>query len=367
MHSYRAIGLMSGTSMDGVDVALLETDGEVITGFGPTGFRPYSEPEQAVLRRALEAARTLERRTDRPAPLQQAEELVTRCHIEAVESLLRDNGIARESIDIIGFHGQTVFHDAAHHLTVQLGDGHALAAAVGRPVVFDLRAVDVEADGEGAPLAPIYHRALAQRIGRLPAVFVNIGGVANVTFVGEDDTLLAFDTGPGNALIDDWMRSHTGEARDEGGAVARSGAALDPHDLQEMLRDPYFDLKPPKSLDRDHFHMERLAGRNLADGARALVQFTVGAITLAAQHFPQKPACWVVCGGGRHNAFLMETLAEALDEPVVAAEAEGLDGDAIEAQAFAYMAVRRLRLLPITFPGTTGVAEPLTGGMLVEP
>ncbi len=367
MHASTAIGLMSGTSMDGIDVALLETDGEEIACFGPTGYRAYSDEEREILRRALEAARGMENRADRPEPLKTAETLVTTCHIDAVKRFLAENAIDPASVDVVGFHGQTVFHDAPHHLTVQLGDGPALAHALGIPVVYDLRAADMELNGEGAPLAPVYHRALARKAGRLPAVFLNIGGVANVTYIGEGSELVAFDTGPGNALIDDWMRCHTGALRDENGALARSGKPLDPHDLQEMLRDPYFDQKPPKSLDRDYFHLDRLADLPTADGARALVAFTVGAITLAAQHFPRRPGCWIVCGGGRRNAFLMEELAQALDEPVLAAEDVGFDGDAIEAQAFAYMAVRRMRLLPITFPGTTGVPEPMAGGLLVEP
>ncbi|PLX39251.1 MAG: anhydro-N-acetylmuramic acid kinase [Hyphomicrobiales bacterium] len=367
MPTFRAIGLMSGTSMDGVDVALIETDGEEITTFGPASFQPYDESDRAMLREALDRATKLTDRNDRPAPLDEAEQLVTECHRRAVEAFLAEHGVARRTVDIIGFHGQTVFHDPARGLTVQLGCGKALAHALGIPVVYDLRYADVAAGGEGAPLAPVYHGALAKKAGDVPAVFLNVGGVANVTFIAEDGALLAFDTGPGNALIDDWMLRHSGAARDENGETARSGAPIATKTLKALMADPYFELAPPKSLDRNHFDIAALDGLSVADGARTLVDFTVESIAAASRHFPQEPKRWVVCGGGRHNAFLMERLGERIAEPVVAAEELGFDGDAIEAQAFAFMAVRRLLMMPISYPGTTGVSEPLTGGIIAQP
>ena len=358
------LGLMSGTSMDGVDAAVLETDGETIAGFGPRLVRPYGEGERAVLRRALVEARSLTDRDARPGVLAEAERIVTEAHAEAVERLRRENpGLA---IDLVGFHGQTVFHAPERHLTVQIGDGAALAKRLGLHVVFDMRADDVAAGGQGAPLVPVYHRALVERAGLTgTVVVVNIGGVANITRIGADGTLTAGDTGPGNALLDDFVCARTGAAMDRGGALAARGT-IDAAALECLMADPWFDRPMPKSLDRDAFSAEPVAGLGDADGAATLAAFTSGTI-LKGIVMAGGADRIVVSGGGANNPVLVHMLAAAAGAPVEGADRLGWSPDFIEAEAFAYLAARSLNGLPLTFPGTTGVAAPMTGGRLAAP
>lgn len=362
-----AIGLMSGTSLDGVDVALIETDGERIAAFGPTGYRAYAESERSLLRQALADAVSLATREARPGALAEAERLVTRAHGEAVESFLRDHGLARSAVDVIGFHGQTVLHRPERRLTVQIGDGRALAATLGIPVVFDLRAADVAAGGQGAPLVPVYHRALVAMLEQAgPTVVVNIGGVANITYI-DGETLIACDTGPGNALLDDFMLRTTGEAVDRDGRMAAQGRA-DEAWIAHALRLPFFSRPPPKSLDRNDFAALTVEGMSVADAAATLTAFTAASIARIVEVLPQPPLRWIVVGGGARNPTLMLMLAERMaPASVLRGDDCGWAGDAIEAQAFAYLAVRSLKGLPLTYPGTTGVAAPLTGGVPAKP
>lgn len=362
-----AIGLMSGTSLDGVDVALIETDGEAVAAFGPTGYRAYPESERNLLRQALADAAALTTRDARPGVLAEAERLVTRAHGEAVESFLRDHGLARNAIDVIGFHGQTVLHRPERRLTVQIGDGQALAATLGIPVVFDLRAADVAAGGQGAPLVPVYHRALVGALDQAgPTVVVNIGGVANITYI-DGETLIACDTGPGNALLDDFMRRATGEAVDRDGGTAAQGRA-DQAWIARALSLPFFSRLPPKSLDRNDFATLEVDGMSVTDGAATLTTFTAAAIARIVEVLPKPPLRWIVVGGGARNPTLMRMLTERLAPASVQRGSDcGWASDAIEAQAFAYLAVRSLKGLPLTYPGTTGVTAPLTGGVLAKP
>jgi anhydro-N-acetylmuramic acid kinase len=363
----KAIGMMSGTSMDGIDVALLDTDGEQVLGLGPVGGRPYTAAERDVLREAVAEAAFLRMREARPNVLTEAEDLVTETHAEAVNAFLRENGLQADEIDVIGFHGQTVVHRPEAGLTVQLGDGQRLADLTGIKVIYDFRANDVEQGGQGAPLVPVYHRALAQASElALPAAIVNIGGVANVTWIGADGELIAFDTGPGNALIDDWMRRTSGTSRDEDGALAARGHA-DSRRLERLLRDPYFLRKPPKSLDRNAFPLDAMEGLSPADGAATLTGFTAASLVMAIAHFPAPPQVYVVVGGGAHNKTLMTALEKLLPGRLLPADDLGWSADSIEAEAFAFLAVRSLLDLPLSFPGTTGVPEPVTGGLLAYP
>jgi anhydro-N-acetylmuramic acid kinase len=268
-------------------------------------------------------------------------------------------------VGVIGFHGQTVLHAPERRLTVQIGDGAALARHTGLDVVYDLRAADVAAGGQGAPLAPVYHRALAVRLPERPVAVLNIGGVGNVTWIGRDGTPIAFDTGPGNALIDDWIQGRTGRAMDTDGAIAGSGR-VDEDALLALLTHDYFGKVPPKSLDRNAFSLDPVRHLSLEDGAATLAAFTATSATQARAHFPEEPKLWVICGGGRRNRTLMSMIASQVESAVAPAEAAGFDGDAVEAEAWAYMAVRSLKGLPITFPGTTGVSAPLTGGVLAR-
>lgn len=359
-----AIGLMSGTSLDGIDVALLRTDGEGLVERGRSRTFPYDEGQRELLRRALTAAIAVTDRRDRRGILGEAEAALTHWHGEAVKSFCRAIDLSLAEVNIVGFHGQTVIHRPERRLTVQLGDGQELADMLRVPVAYDLRAADVAAGGQGAPLVPVYHRALAEGFPK-PIAFINIGGVANVTWVGRSGELVAFDTGPGNALIDDWMKAHTGKARDENGATARRGR-VDEATVAQFLGDSFFEQPGPKSLDRNSFAGISLEGLPLADGAATLVAVTARSIAASVVHMPEPPESWIVCGGGRHNAAIMDALTTWLPN-VMPAEACGLNGDSMEAEAWAYLAVRSLRELPLTFPGTTGVEEAITGGVIAPP
>jgi len=357
----RAIGLMSGTSLDGVDAALLHTDGNIVKAFGPALTVPYSPSFRHALRGVLGERGGAGR-------IAEVERKLTLYHAEAVKRLLRAAALGPEDIDVIGFHGQTIGHYPDQGRTRQIGDGGLLARETGIRVVYDFRSADMAAGGQGAPLVPVYHAALARDL-EMPVAVVNLGGVANVTYIpapGAD--LLAFDTGPGNALIDDLALRHTGEAIDTDGALAASGT-VDDALLADMLRDPFFAQKPPKSLDRDAFAAfgERVAHLDPADGAATLTAFTAASVARARDWLPEAPRLWLVSGGGRRNPVLMRALSERLESAVAPVESVGWDGDALEAQAFAFLAVRTLRGLPLTFPGTTGVAAPQRGGRVATP
>jgi anhydro-N-acetylmuramic acid kinase len=363
----RALGLMSGTSLDGIDAALIETDGERVARFGPVGYRPYADGERNLLRRALAAATGLSDRAARPGVLAEAEALVTQAHARAVEDFLKTNGIDRSGVGVIAFHGQTVLHRPARRLTVQIGDGAALARRTGMPVVFDLRAADVAAGGQGAPLVPVFHRALVENADWLrPVAVLNVGGVANVTYIDGPD-LIACDTGPGNALIDDFMMTRSGAPCDRDGAAAAQGRVHEAW-VTAALAHVFFAAPPPKSLDRNAFASLDVSGLSLADGAATLTAFTAAAVAAVVPLLPRPPRAWIVAGGGAHNPTLMRMLAERLAPAMVeTAQTVGWASDAIEAQAFAFLAVRALNGLPITFPGTTGAPRPMTGGVLVRP
>ena len=343
------IGLMSGTSMDGVDAALLETDGE--DAVRPLGFvtLPYSEAERTAIRAALGAGS--ERKVGA------AGTVVTDVHVRAVRHLLEKTG--SQGIAAIGFHGHTLDHRPQDRFTLQVGDAGRLARETGIPVIADFRSADVAAGGQGAPLAPVYHRARLAGETR-PIAVLNIGGVANVTWIGRDGAMLAFDTGPGNALLDDWCRRHTGEPMDRDGRLAAQGR-VDEGVLEQLLDNPYFAGRPPKSLDRQSFSSGPVEALSPADGAATLAAFTAAAVTRAP--LPEAPKRWIVSGGGRRNPVLMA----ALPGPAEPAEMLGWDGDALEAEAFAYLAARRLKDLPASFPGTTGCPAPMTAGRLFRP
>jgi anhydro-N-acetylmuramic acid kinase len=354
----RTIGLMSGTSLDGVDAAWLETDGEAIASFGPTLTIPYDATLRRDLRNILDQAQGL---TAADPGLASAVARLTACHVRAVKALERP-------ADLIGFHGQTILHQPDRRRTWQIGDAALLARETGMKVAFDFRSADVGSGGEGAPLAPVYHAALARQQQPKPLAVLNIGGVANVTWIGEDGDLIAFDTGPGNGPLDDWVSRHTGQAFDRDGAMSRSGL-VDATILTRLMAHPYFARPAPKSLDRLDFSRALAAsgvdGLSAADGAATLVAFI--AASVAASVFPAPPRQWLVTGGGRRNPAIMAALRTALGVSVDAVETVGWDGDALEAQCFGFLAARVARGLPLSFPGTTGVPVPMPGGRIVTP
>jgi anhydro-N-acetylmuramic acid kinase len=289
---------------------------------------------------------------------------LTERHAQAVEALQKQAG---HRADLIGFHGHTILHRPQDRQTLQIGDGARLAQMTGIDVVGDFRSNDVGAGGQGAPLVPIFHAALAEGMDK-PLAVLNIGGVANVTYIGPHGGLLAFDTGPGNALLDDWMLAMTGYPIDLDGQMAADGQ-IDEGAVQEFLDHSWFAAKPPKSLDRDEFAMLAkglMGGLSAPDGAATLCAFTVGAVVRAVDFLPRIPKRWLVSGGGRKNKTMMAELARHLGVPVDPVEAVGWKGDALEAQAFAYLAARSVSGLPLSFPSTTGVPEPTPGGRLFK-
>ncbi|MCV3737455.1 anhydro-N-acetylmuramic acid kinase [Rhizobium sp. TRM96647] len=366
-----AIGLMSGTSMDGVDVALVKTDGEGAVERGPAMGLAYDPAFRKRLQAALETAKAIGRRQDRPGDLAEVERELTLRHAAAVASFLDAKELRKADIDVIGFHGQTVLHRPDEGLTVQLGDGGLLARETGIDIVYDMRANDMAHGGQGAPLIPVYHAALARNLPdgcAFPVVFVNIGGISNLTYVGADGGIAAFDSGPGNTLIDQWVEAQAGIPFDQGGMIASEGrivAGL----AARYLDHPFFTAAVRRSLDRNDFAPPAGGDATLEDGARTLAHVTAAAILKSAGHLPQLPKTYVVCGGGRLNKAIMGDLGDLAGEQgarVIPAEDAGLDGDNLEAEAWAYLAVRALDGLPLTFPGTTGVKAAVTGGVVVR-
>lgn len=360
-----SLGCMSGTSLDGVDAALVETDGEGITGFGATAFHPYTDQQRQVLRQALGK---WQGESEVPA----AADIVETVHRRVIAGLMKDD----PSPVLLGFHGQTFAHDPKGRGTHQAGDGQALARALKRPVVWDFRSADVRLGGEGAPLAPFFHHACARYIkAEAPVVFLNLGGVGNVTWVDPScpapdlaGACLAFDTGPANAPMDDLMQTRCGLSRDEGGALALAGT-VDAAVVDRFLSDPYFYRMPPKSLDRNDFPDLPAMVSDLSDkdALRTLAACAAAAVAQGMEHCPTPPARVLVTGGGRHNAALMAELRARLSMPVEDIDTTGLNGDMLEAQAFAYLAVRVARGMTTSAPGTTGVATPVGGGNVSMP
>jgi anhydro-N-acetylmuramic acid kinase len=353
-----AIGLMSGTSLDGIDVALLRTDGETIAETGPWLTLPFDEATKAHVREAVHGRGDMLR----------AEHEITLLHAQAVQVLLRKAEMKPKDVTVIGFHGQTVAHRPAEGLTWQIGDGALLAEKTKIDVVCDFRRRDMAAGGVGAPLVPLYHAALVRGM-TLPLVVLNVGGICNVTWIGSSEgtstdllsfDILAFDTGPGNVLINEWAYQHTGVDFDKDGALALAGKP-DAFILRQMMKDRYFSEAPPKSLDRNYFSFAPVLKLSKEDGSATLTEFTAMACKEGSRYFPVPAKTWYVAGGGRHNPALMQALARQLGE-AHPAETLGWVGDALEAQAFAFLAVRSLRGLPLSLPTTTGADRPVTGG-----
>jgi anhydro-N-acetylmuramic acid kinase len=367
-----AVGLMTGTVLDGnIDVALLRTDGETISEFGAYTLAPYPTEIREMLEQALAEARVWNFEGDEPAIFATAEDALTRAQSAAVAELVAQAGLKPSDIGVVGFHGQSVLHRAPVPgrigATRQLGNGKLMNEILGIPVAFDFRSADVRAGGQGAPLAAVYHQALLRTLGHVDGktAVLNLGGVSNVTYWDGADTLVAFDTGPANAPINDFVKSLGLGEMDRNGAMGLRGK-VDEERLAQLLTHKYLTAPYPKSLDRFDFLHTMADGLGADDGAATLTAFTTGAVGKALDLLPGRPDKLIVCGGGRHNPAIMEMLKIRAGVEAVPAEAVGWRGDAVEAECFAFLAVRVLRDMPISFPTTTGAPHPMTGGILVR-
>jgi anhydro-N-acetylmuramic acid kinase len=368
-----AIGLMTGTVLDGyIDVALLRTDGERIVEFGPYSLEPYDSGVIDVLKKTLEAALAWQFNGPEPAIFAVAEKLITEQQAKAVANVLKRAGIGANEIRVIGLHGQSVLHrppkDGVPGRTRQIGDGQLMSEILGIPVAWDFRSADVAAGGQGAPLAPVYHQALLQHAATISefgghTAVLNLGGVANLTWWDSDAYLIAFDTGPANAPVNDWVGQHTSERMDVDGKFAATGH-VDEARLAELLKHPYLSAEYPKSLDRFDFAASMAEGLNLQDGAALLTAFSASAVGEALDLLPHRPDTLVLCGGGRHNPSLVKAIQIRAAVNTVDADDIGWRGDAIEAECFAFLAMRVMRNLPLSFPSTTGVGVACRGGKL---
>ncbi|WBU58929.1 anhydro-N-acetylmuramic acid kinase [Paracoccus albus] len=364
------IGLMTGTVLDGnIDIAMIRTDGETIQEFGPWELAPYPEGLSDLLRDTLAAAQEWKFTGPEPEIFREAETALTEAQSEAVNRFIAQHGFVAGDIAAIGFHGQTVLHAAPQPgrrgNTRQLGLGALMAKITGIDVAYDFRSADVQAGGQGAPLAPVYHKAMLDKIGAgTDTAILNLGGVGNISYF-DGQQMVAFDTGPANAPVNDWIRAHTGAAMDEGGRIAASGT-VDETLLAKLLEHPYLSAPFPKSLDRFDFPASMADGLSLEDGAATLTAFTAGTVGKALDLLGGVPKRLIVCGGGRRNPHMMHQLSRRTGAEVLLAEDVGLRGDAVEAECFAFLAMRTLRGLPISFPMTTGAPAPMTGGKIAR-
>lgn len=352
---YRIIGCMTGTSCDGLDLAYIITDGKSQLTVGPSVTIPFHDTYKNTLRKrvTLMAARHF-----MDGELDQD---IAKYHAFHIKEFIQKNQL---EVDAIGFHGQTVWHDPANGLTVQLGDCQMLANALGINVVGQMRLNDIANGGQGAPLAPVYHQVISAKLPK-PVVIINIGGVSNLTLITEDE-LIAGDVGPGNALIDDWMEQKTGTAQDTDGSYAKRGIII-PSILNKWLENPFFSQALPKSLDRMHFHkiLDDCQKLSIEDGAATLTEFTVQSIVHGVQNLLEQPECIVICGGGYHNPVMMYGLRKNFENiEIIGVSALDFDENAIEAQLMAYLAARFFENLPSSFPSTTDVSVPTVAGQI---
>ena len=367
----RVLGFMTGTSLDAVDMAVIETDGHDILFFGPAGEMKLDGETRAIVEDAIEDAFDWERDEEEPDSFEDARMAVADAHLAAALGFMAVNGVKSSALDLVGVHGQTVLHEAPTPdlpgRTVQLIDAISVAEGLSVPVAYDFRSADVAAGGQGAPLAPVYHAALVRKAGMEgPVAVLNLGGVGNITLIRADGGLEAFDTGPANGMVDLLVQSRMKKRMDEGGRLAAAGT-VDQSMLDAYLAHPYFAATGPKSLDRFDFSLDPVAELSLEDAAATLTAFAAQAVALGVARCSEQPKEIVVCGGGRHNPVLLTAIRDCVGVPVSTAEDKGWRGDSIEAEAFAFLAARCRLALPISFPGTTGVPTPMTGGRIVEP
>lgn len=365
------IGLMTGTVLDGnIDVALLRTDGKIIEEFGYYNLMPYDEELKELLIKTLNEAQIWNFKGPEPEIFSKTETMLTNSQTVAVQKCIKLSGIDKNEIGAVGFHGQTVLHRAPSKSlkgeTRQLGDGQAMANKLGIPVVHDFRSRDMREGGQGAPLCPIYHAALLKKIGATSnTAILNLGGIGNLSFSSQECGLIAFDTGPANAPLNDWIKQFNIGEMDLNGAIAAKGK-VNESKLAEVLTDPYFEMSFPKSLDRFDFSHRIAEGMAIEDGAATLTALAAAAVAKGVDLLPVRPTQLIVSGGGRKNSTMMREIAIRANIKVETADKYNWRGDAIEAECFAFLAARTLANLPISFPKTTGVAEPMIGGVIAH-
>ncbi len=368
-----SVGLMTGTVLDGnIDVALIKTDGESIYEFGPWALVPYPESTVQLIKQAVVIAKAWNfKRGKEPEIFTKAEVAITRGQSAAVEQVVKSAGLTLSEIGAIGFHGQTILHrppdTKRRGKSRQLGDGQLMAELLKTTVVFDFRTNDLEAGGQGAPISPIYHVALLKNLNLdSSAAVLNLGGVANLTYWDSKNEIIALDTGSANAPINDWISQHTDKKMDENGIIAQSGK-VDEALLATLIADPYFQQKYPKSLDRNNFTAALVNGLSLEDGAATLTAFCATALNSALEQLPVRPKKIILCGGGRKNKTLVKEIQQRAHIEPIMSEDCGWRGDALEAECFAYLAIRSLQGLPFSFPSTTGVPHAMSGGKIARP
>ena len=363
-----AIGLMSGTSCDGIDVSVIKSDGEDVLSLKGDFFLPYDEKIRLSIRRfkeKIDKASDLQINKNEIADLERE---ITLLHSKAINLLLKKLKIDRSEIDLIGFHGHTIFHSFNHKKTKQLGDGKALSELMGVNVIYNFRENDLKNGGQGAPLVPIFHKLLKKKFQlKGSVVFVNIGGISNLTYLDDSSEMISFDSGPGNFLIDKLLQlKSNGKIQfDKKGEMAFKGV-VDKNILDAYLCDPYYDLLPPKSLDVNDFNLSSIRGLSVENSISTLSELTAITIINSFNFFLKKPQKIILCGGGRKNEYIYERIKKLSNTPTLNIDNYKINGDFIESQAFAYLAIRSFFRKPISFPKTTGVLKPITGGKLIK-
>jgi len=361
---YTALGLMSGTSMDGVDTSIIKSDGNREYSIISDEYLEYNEEFYSKLINIRDKVFTENDLKRYSEEIQSLEREITLFHANIVNQILKKSKI---EIDLIGFHGQTIFHDPNNKITKQLGDGNLLSQLTKKKVIYNFRQNDLLNGGQGAPLASIYHKLLAQTFKeegkiKLPIIILNIGGIANITSIKENYEMNSMDIGPGNCLIDKWMRVNSNKNFDSNGDIAKSGK-VDKFILDQTIDNFYYnESNKKKSLDVNDFDISFAKGLSLEDGAATITELTADILSKNLLN-----GNVYVCGGGRKNKFLINSIQKKIENKISQIDELDIDGNFIESQAFGYLAIRSYLGLPISFPETTGCKKPCTGGVTIDP
>ena len=362
------IGLMSGTSCDGIDASIIKSDGENVVHFTGNHFLPYEDRIKSKIRGLKEKINLILDLETNITEIDNLEKEITLLHAKIVNSIIEKFKLNKLEIDLIGFHGHTIFHSFKYKKTKQIGDGKLLSQLTGIKVVYNFRENDIKNNGQGAPLVPIFHKLLKTKLKiKIPLVFFNIGGISNLTYLNKDEEMVSFDSGPGNCLIDRilQLKSEDKVQFDKDGMIAFTGN-IDKNILDSYLSDPYYELSPPKSLDINDFNLNPLRDLSLKDSVATLSELTSLTIVNALSFFSSKPIEIILCGGGRKNKFIFDRIKKLSNITISNIDDYKINGDFIESQAFAYLAIRSLFKKPISFPKTTGATKPITGGDIIE-